>query len=90
VERGFDLRANCGAAGGGLRFANDRPERKLGHNRVNPKKDGGNGVCFEAKRKEPNSDRFRRLKKDNPFVTVLERREGGANLKAPEACGGFE
>jgi hypothetical protein len=32
---------------------------------------------------EPNSDRFRRLMMPNPIVTVLERREGGANLKAP-------
>lgn len=30
AEQGFNLRTDCGAAGGGLMFANDRPERKLG------------------------------------------------------------
>jgi len=36
----------------------------------------------EEERTNRNSDRFRRLIMTNPVVAVLERREGGANLKA--------
>lgn len=55
-----------------MSFANDRPERKLGHNRVKPKRTKETvAASSEEERTSRNSDRFRRLTKNNPVVTVL-------------------